>query len=98
MPKVIFKKDNLVVEVPEGKRLLEVCMENNTTEPQFSCENGICGTCLSSFDKVENLEPKTPTGNEAERLRTFFAKPNERLACQVKVKGDIVIKRSDINL
>ncbi len=92
MPKVTFKKDNLTIEVPEGKPLIEVCQENNVSEPFFSCEDGSCGTCLVPFDKPENLEPNPPEEKEAERLKICCAKPNERLTCQVKVKGDIEIE------
>ena len=90
MPKVTFKKDNVTIEVPEGKSLMEACKENNITEPFFSCEDGSCGTCLVGFDKPENLIP--PDEKEAERLAVFYAKPNERLACQVKIKGDITVE------
>ena len=48
-------------------------------------------TCISPFDKPENLEPNPPTDKEKERLKICCAKPNERLACLVKVKGDITL-------
>lgn len=91
MLKVHFKKDNIAVEVPEGKPLIEICNENKISEPYFLCKDGTCGTCLCPIDKPENLAPNPPDEKETERLKIFFAKPNERLACQVKVKGDIMV-------
>lgn len=91
MPKVTFKQDNKIVEVPIGTPLIEVCNKNDVSYPSFSCEDGTCGTCLCPIDPSENLEPEVPTEKEMERLKIFFAKPNERLSCQIKIKGDIVI-------
>lgn len=91
MPKVNFQQDGKVVEVPEGKPLLAICNENNISVPFFSCQDGTCGTCLCPFDKPENLDPNPPTEKELERLKICCAKPNERLACLVKIKGDVTI-------
>lgn len=91
MPKVFFTQDNKEVEVPVGKPLIEICNENNISTPFFSCQDGTCGTCLVPIDKPENLDPHPPTDKEAERLKICCAKPNERLACQVKIKADVKI-------
>ncbi|MDP4012485.1 MAG: 2Fe-2S iron-sulfur cluster-binding protein [Candidatus Nanoarchaeia archaeon] len=91
MPKVTFKEDNKTVDVPVGTSLIEVCNKNDVSYPFFSCEDGTCGTCLCPVDKPENLDPNPPGEKEKERLSICCAKPNERLACQVKVKGDVVI-------
>jgi len=92
MPKVTFEADNLTVEVPEGKPLIEVCQENNASLPFFSCEDGSCGTCLCPIEPIENLDPNPAEGAEKKLLEVYCAKDNERLACQVKVKGDITVK------
>jgi len=90
MPKVTFKNDNISVEVPAGTKLSDVA-EQNGASINFSCKEGVCLTCLVNIVKgMENLNPKTE--NEASTLEAFGAKPNQRLACQLTVNGDVEIE------
>lgn len=84
MAKVIFKNDNLVVDVPPGKNLKEICDENGSSIP-FGCRNGVCGTCLSTITKgKDNLV--AADDNEKMTLEGFGCKPPEkRLVCQCKM-------------
>ena len=54
----------------------------------FSCFNGICGTCKMKVKKgMENINPKTEEEGE------FPLAEDERLACQChKLKGDIGVE------
>ena len=90
MPKVTFKNDNLTVEVPKGTKLSDVA-EQNGANINFSCKEGVCLTCLVNIvSGMDNLNPKTD--NEASTLEAFGAKPNQRLACQLIVNGDVEIE------
>jgi ferredoxin len=90
MPKVTFKKENIVVDVPAGTKLVDLA-EKVGANINFSCKEGVCLTCLINvLEGLENLNPKTP--NEQATLEAFGAKPNQRLACQVIINGDVVIE------
>lgn len=54
----------------------------------FSCHNGVCGTCKMKVLKgMKNINSKT------EMEEDFPLEDNERLACQChKIKGDIVVE------
>jgi 2Fe-2S ferredoxin len=90
MPKVTFKSDGKSVEVPAGTSLVQVAEDLGASIP-FSCKAGVCVSCLVNVIKgMENLSP--PTENEKATLEGFGAKPNQRLACQVTIKGDVELE------
>lgn len=90
MPKVTFKDDDLETEVDSGASLKEVAEEVGSNIP-FGCEQGVCGTCLINViegeDNLSDMED-----HEKETLTAMGAEPNQRLACQCKIEGDVVIE------
>ena len=59
----------------------------------FGCGAGVCGTCLMNvLEGKDNLSK--PTDQEKDSLKMFNAKPNQRLACQCKVMGDVKIEKA----
>lgn len=87
MPKVTNKSFGVGAECSAGSKLREVAMQNNLGIP-FGCENGICSTCLIQINSgMENLTPKTE--QEEATLAVRSAAPEQRLACQCVVNGDI---------
>ena len=93
MPKIIFKTENLSIDVEKGLFFISVD-ENYTTPLLFGCTEGNCGTC--KIDIIENPESLTPMEEEERRfLISIDAKPSERLACQCKINGDITIELAD---
>jgi ferredoxin len=59
---------------------------------------GTCGTCAVEISDCTNIEP--PTRNTREKLRLAFPphgspdqSPNLRLACQVQIRGDILVTK-----
>ncbi|MFH0927531.1 MAG: 2Fe-2S iron-sulfur cluster-binding protein [Candidatus Micrarchaeota archaeon] len=90
MPKVTFKNDNITVEVAAGSKLVDIA-EQHGASVNFSCKEGVCLTCLVNVvSGMANLNPKTE--NEASTLEAFGAGPNQRLACQLVVNGDVEIE------
>ncbi len=90
MAKVTFKSDRKEVEVPAGTPLVQAA-EDNGASIAFSCKAGVCVSCLVNVNKgMENLS--APTENEKATLEGFAAKPNQRLACQATVNGDVEIE------
>lgn len=87
MPKVTFVSDDVTLDVADNASLQDVAQDNNLSVP-FGCTNGICGTCLITVKEgAEHISPQTD--QEKETLGTLMAQPNQRLACQCKVAGDI---------
>jgi len=93
MPKVTIKTDNKTFDVPDGYALIDIG-EQHDTSILFGCRDGACGACMVRVvSGAENLSPMEE--NEKDFLSTMAAAPNERLACQCKVKGDVVLEVSD---
>jgi ferredoxin len=89
MAKITFKKDNIVAEAAPGTHLMNICDEKGVNV-QFSCRAGSCVSCLITIESgMENLSP--PGEVEKMTLEAFGCQPNQRLACQVIVNGDVVI-------
>lgn len=87
MPKVTNQTTGQVVDCEEGDKLQEVIQNNDMGVP-FGCESGICCTCLIQINSgEENLNPVKDI--EAMTLDARGSLPDERLACQCIVNGDI---------
>jgi ferredoxin len=93
MPKVVFVDEgNLTVEAKPEEPLMDLCQRAGATII-FGCGAGVCGTCMINvLEGKENLSP--PTDQEKDALTMFNAKPNQRLACQCNVLGDVKIEKS----
>lgn len=91
MPKVTFLHDNITVEVEKGSGLQDIVDKVKATLP-FGCRMGSCGTCRCLIEEgMENLNPMTEA--ESELFETFTSVGlNERLACQLKILGDVKIR------
>lgn len=76
------------LEVEDGESLREL-LQRHRAPVLFGCQAGMCGTCLIEVDGP--VEPP-PTGQEAETLRIVTTKANRRLACQLKVHQDLLIR------
>jgi ferredoxin len=79
------------LKLNEGDNLLYTLNANKVSISQ-SCEaNGSCTTCRVLIIKgLENCTPRTEIEQERADERQFL--PNERLACQTFVQGDVEIE------
>ncbi|MBU2915588.1 MULTISPECIES: 2Fe-2S iron-sulfur cluster-binding protein [Reichenbachiella] len=80
----------------EDKNLLELIHQNHV-DWMFACGGkGRCTTCraivLQGSDQLSELSPVEEKFRANSRLQ-----PNERLACQCSVLGDVVIKVAEEN-
>lgn len=58
---------------------------------EFDCREADCGICIIRVRAgAEHLSPKT--GEEADFLKAMHAEPDERLACQCRVLGDVTVE------
>ncbi len=93
MPKVTIKTDKMTIDVPENYALIDMC-EDYDTSILFGCRDGACGACMVRIIEGEsNLTPMKD--DERDFLETMAAQENERLACQCRVKGDVVLEVSE---
>lgn len=92
MPKVTFEKERIQVIVPMHSNLREVAVANEIPiyggiAKVANCRgNGQCGTC-----KVEISGNGIKARNAVEESK-LKAAPNLRLACQVEVLGDWIVR------
>jgi ferredoxin len=87
--KVHFLLDDLLVQAPLGTSLQEIA-EAAGADLTFGCRTGSCGTCRVRV--AEGLRHcSTPGAEEREFLLALGAPADERLACQVRVQGDVDI-------
>ena len=59
----------------------------------FGCRTGICGTCVVEILSEKNGRLAAPDSEEREILELLSSpQQNARLACQMKVQADLVIR------
>lgn len=93
MPKVTIKTDNMTIDVAENYALIDMC-EDYDTSILFGCRDGACGACMVRIlEGEQNLTPMKD--DERDFLETMAAQENERLACQCRVKGDVILEVSE---
>ncbi len=90
MPLVTFIDDNMTEEVSVGTKMTAAA-ESAGASILFGCRSGNCGKCrVRVKDGGQNLS--TPQEKELSFLKLIDAKPNDRLACQIRVNGDCSIE------
>ena len=93
MPKVHVTTDDLTIDVEDGYALIDMCEEHDTSI-LFGCRDGACGACMVKvLEGAEKLSPMLE--DEKDFLETMAAEPDERLACQCKVFGDVKLEVSE---
>lgn len=93
MPNLTIKTDKKTISVPVGAKIIEVC-ETEETSILFGCRDGACGACMIRvLENPQHLSPMEE--HERDFLETMAARDDERLACQCKVMGDVVVEVSE---
>lgn len=78
----ILKFEGEEREVEDGASVVEACEAMGLP---FGCQDGLCGTCMSTVTEgAENLPPKN------EKEEDFDLPEGQRLVCQCTVKGGTV--------
>ncbi|WP_035294780.1 ASKHA domain-containing protein [Clostridium sp. KNHs214] len=85
MVKVVFKNENIEVQVEEGTKLTD-CIRKANLHIETPCSGiGMCGKCKVKV--VGELYPPT-----LEEKKFTHEKDNIRLACLARVKGDVEVE------
>jgi len=88
--RVRFLPDDLLVEAPAGTALQDIA-DASGADITFGCRSGSCGTCrIRILAGQEHCSAMTP--EERDFLQGLEAPPDHRLACQVRVTGDVDIE------
>jgi ferredoxin len=95
-----------VYDAKIGEPLIRLTKEKGIPLP-LDCQDGQCGSCLINVENLSDTEPTTYmedmeleklielgaiTQKEAHTCQQFTVAPKIRLACQMLVKGDILVK------
>lgn len=88
--KVTLRPDGAVVEVPEGKNLLEALRACDVYVKSSCGGHATCSDCIIKVVSGEDhLSP--PPFSELKLLGNVFHITKERLACQTMLEGDVTI-------
>jgi len=80
-------------EVRRGIGFQALCTQHETPI-EFDCREADCGICI--FKVLANAEHLSKqTGMEEDFLKAMRADPDERLACQTRIQGDVTIQVDD---
>lgn len=95
MPTVVFTKEQLEVDVPEGTTILEAARIAGAPEGDRCGGVCACSTChvyvVEGFDNTSEIEDE-----EFDILdKAFDVRMESRLGCQAKVMGDVKVEISD---
>ncbi len=68
--------------------------EKHQTRLEFDCREADCGICIMKvMEGMDRLSPPTPP--EKDFLKAMRADPDERLACQCRINGDVTVFLDD---
>ena len=93
MPKVTITTDDLTIDVADNYPMIDMC-EDHETSILFGCRDGACGACMIRVKEGKNNLRKMED-DERDFLETMAAEEDERLACQCRVLGDVVVEVSE---
>ncbi len=88
--RVHFLLEDLEAEAPEGIGLAEVA-EAVGADITFGCRTGSCGTCRVRVADGQ-AACSAPDAEERDFLASLDAPADQRLACRVKLHGDVAIE------
>jgi ferredoxin len=88
--RVRFLPEDLVVEAPAGTALQAIA-DAAEADITFGCRSGSCGTCrIRVLAGMEHCSAPAP--EERDFLQGLGAPADHRLACQVRVEGDVELE------
>lgn len=90
MPFIQFIKDKKPIFIEEGSNLMKALLDAGLPVASSCGGDGICGKCrITILAGMEHLS--LPSGQEEFLSKKMNLKSNERISCQVKIKGDVIL-------
>ena len=100
MPKVTIQPLNLTLEAEDGATIMEAAWAYGLYWPTTCGAQGICTSCACTIDEgAANLDPLGRTERKTlaeERGEAALRNGTLRLACQARVRGDIVVTKPGV--
>ena len=91
--RVHFLDEDVEVEAPRGSSLQAIADKGRLDLP-FGCRTGTCGCCrIRIHEGLDRIS--APDGAERAFLAALHAPPEDRLACAVRVDGDLALRRAE---
>ena len=94
--RVRFLPEDLLVEAPWGTPLQAIA-DTAGADITFGCRSGSCGTCRIRVLAGQG-HCSAPDPEERDYLKGIDAPPGHRLACQVRVEGDLELEYLGVDL
>lgn len=89
--KVVIERGSASETVSIRTGLGLIALQRKTELIEYDCKEADCGICLVRvLSGIDNLSPVTT--KEDDFLRAMRCDPDERLACQARVFGDIHVR------
>jgi ferredoxin len=91
--RVVFVRTGLVVDAPDGARVVDLCDDNIFAGVRFACRHANCGICRVIVEEgAAHCAPAED--DELQLTETVFGHgPEVRLACQLRVlPGDGTVR------
>lgn len=100
MPKVVIQPLNCTIEAANGATIMEAAHAHSLYWPTTCGGEGICTSCACKIeDGVENLDPRGRSERKTlseERGQAALRDGRLRLACQARVRGDVVVTKPGV--
>lgn len=100
MPKITIQPLDRTIEAEEGATIMEAAWAHGLYWPTTCGGQGICTSCACAIEEgTENLEPLGRSERKtlsAERGEAALRDGRLRLACQARVRGDLVVNKRGV--
>lgn len=88
---MLFLPSQTRIEIDNHETVLPIALSGELPLSHSCGGMGSCGTCrVLVRSSLENLNPRTEVEQEMADARNFL--PNERLACQLEPKADLIVE------
>jgi 2Fe-2S ferredoxin len=100
MPKVTIQPLDRTIEAADGATIMETARAHGLYWPTTCGGEGICTSCACRIeDGVDNLDPPGRSERKTlteERGEAVVLEGRLRLACQARLRGDVVIHKPGV--
>ena len=100
MPKITIQPLDRTIDAAEGATIMEAARADGLYWPTTCGGEGICTSCACTIESgVDNLDPRGRSERKTlgeERGKAALRDGTLRLACQARVRGDIVVSKPGV--